>query len=415
MKKILITHTIVVFLTCVGLCEAVAQAEDSVFVTLLSSPGKTEIVRHPPADDFSRRQGRGKIRSLPSYRPESQETWQVDLRSCDLSSLDVGGRLNDLLQADFDSKTLWPLSLPSKFNVSRIMELGRNPGVRLKAVHRQGITGAGVGVAIIDQALLVDHIEYRDRVRLYEEMHWLKDSPAQMHGPAVASIAVGKTVGVAPQADLYYIAEWHVRPAGKEGFQFELTPLAQAIDRLIAINKMLSRERRIRVISISLGINPRMTGFDLVKQSIANAEREGIYTVYVGSDPFMGLGRARLSDPDQFDSFSPGQFWIRSWKANRESLLVPMDSRCVAAPNGNGDYMFNRFGGASWTVPWVAGLYALACQVKPDITPKQFWEAARKTSVRAHAVLDGEDAEFGHIMNPASLLNALRDAQGHQQ
>ena len=27
-----------------------------------------------------------------------------------------------------------------------------------------------------------------------------------MHGPAVASIAVGKTVGVAPEADLYYIS-----------------------------------------------------------------------------------------------------------------------------------------------------------------------------------------------------------------
>ena len=31
------------------------------------------------------------------------------------------------------------------------------------------------------------------------------DPDAQMHGPAVSSIAVGKTVGVAPEADLYYI------------------------------------------------------------------------------------------------------------------------------------------------------------------------------------------------------------------
>ena len=415
MKRTRITHAIVGLLTCLGLCEVVAQAEDNVFVTLLSSPGKTEIVRRPRVADFSHMPGRGKITSLPSYRPESRESWQVDLRSCDLSSLDVHGRLNELLQADFDSKTIWPSSLPSGFSVSRIMELGQNPGLGLRAVHEQGITGAGVGLAIIDQALLVDHVEYRDRLRLYEEIHYPKGEPAQMHGPAVASIAVGKTVGVAPQADLYYIAEWHARKAGGQGLEFELTPLAQAIDRLVAINKMLPRERRIRVISISLAINPRMTGFDLVKQSIANAEQNGIYTVYVGSDPFMGLGRAPLSDPDRFDSYSPGQLWIDSWKANRDALLVLMDSRCVAAPNDDGDYMFNRVGGASWTVPWVAGLYALACQVKPDITPKEFWEAARKTSVGAHAVLDGEDVEFGHIINPAALLNALRDAKGRQQ
>jgi len=390
------------------------QAEDSVFVTLLSSPGKTEIVRHPPAADYSQMRGRGKLTSLPSYRPESPKIWQVDLRSCDLSSLDVSGRLNDLLQADFDSKTTWPPSLPSEFDVSRIMALGRNPGLGLGAVHRQGITGAGVGLAIIDQALLVDHVEYRDRLRLYEEIHWIKGSPAQMHGPAVASIAVGKTVGVAPQADLYYIAEWHAQSAGAKNLEFELTPVAQAIDRLVAIDKMLPRERRIRVISISLGINPQMTGFDLVKRSIVNAERNGIYTVHVGSDPFLGLGRAPLSDPYRFDSYSPGHFWVRSWEARRESLLVPMDSRCVAAPNGNEDYMFNRAGGASWTVPWVAGLYALACQVKPEITPKEFWEAARRTSVAARAVLDGREVEFGHTMNPSGLLDSLSDKPSRQ-
>ena len=158
MIRTVITHSIVGLLTCVSLCGVFAQTEDTGFVTLLSSPGKTEIVRHPPAADFSHMPGRGKITSLPSFRAESRENWQVDLRSCDLSSLNVNGRLKDLLQADFDSKTIWPASLPSEFSVSRIMELGQNPGLGLRAVHRQGITGAGVGLAIIDQALLVDHL-----------------------------------------------------------------------------------------------------------------------------------------------------------------------------------------------------------------------------------------------------------------
>ena len=30
------------------------------------------------------------------------------------------------------------------------------------------------------------------------------------------------------------------------------------------------------------------------------------------------------------------------------------------------------------TVPYVAGLYALACQVKPDITPDEFRKADEK-------------------------------------
>jgi hypothetical protein len=66
----------------------------------------------------------------------------------------------------------------------------------MRTLHAEGITGKGIGVAIIDQTLLVDHREYKDRLRVYEEAEditggWME---VQMHGPAVASIAVGKSV-----------------------------------------------------------------------------------------------------------------------------------------------------------------------------------------------------------------------------
>lgn len=84
----------------------------------------------------------------------------------------------------------------------------------MRELHALGITGKGVSIGIIDLTLLVDHREYAGRLRLYEEIHTLRGSEgvpadtgeAQMHGPAVASIAAGITVGVAPDADLYYIA-----------------------------------------------------------------------------------------------------------------------------------------------------------------------------------------------------------------
>ena len=189
---------------------------------------------------------------------------------------------------------------------------------------------------------------------------------------------MGKSVGVAPEADLYYIAEWHARSFGALGFEFDLPPLARSIDRLVAVSKTLPREHRIRVISISLGINPRIKGFDLVKDAISQAKQAGIYTVYV-QDSLMGLGREPFKDPDELASFGPGEFWKRSWKGGVSSLMVPMDSRCLASPTGDSDYAFYRNGGMSWAVPWVAGLYALACQVNPQVTPEIFWETAHKT------------------------------------
>jgi len=99
--------------------------------------------------------------------------------------------------------------MPADFDPSRPLELGKDPGLGVRRLHERGFDGRGIGIGIIDQPLLVDPVEYRDRLRLYEEIHSPAGAPAQMHGPAVASIAVGRTVGVAPGADLYYIAEQH--------------------------------------------------------------------------------------------------------------------------------------------------------------------------------------------------------------
>ena len=64
-----------------------------------------------------------------------------------------------------------------------------------------------MGIAIIDQTLLTEHQEYGDRLRFYQEYHSAAQDGASVHGPAVASIALGKTVGAAPEALLYFIAD----------------------------------------------------------------------------------------------------------------------------------------------------------------------------------------------------------------
>ena len=51
------------------------------------------------------------------------------------------------------------------------MEIGKNPGLNIRKLHKEGLTGKGIGIAIIDQNLLVDHSEYKDQLRMYEEIH----------------------------------------------------------------------------------------------------------------------------------------------------------------------------------------------------------------------------------------------------
>ena len=210
----------------------------------------------------------------------------------------------------------------------------------------------------------------------------VKKSPAAMHGAAVASIAVGKTCGVAPDADLYYIgADFWGSPGGID-FKY----LAAAIDRVVTISEALPRGKRIRVISISRGFNGSDRGVEALLRSIANAKSKKIMVLTTSPElyynfDFMGLGREPGADPDSRDSYGPGLFWRKrffgsgKW-GSETTLLAPMDSRTTASPTGDGDYVFYRQGGLSWSTPYLAGLYALACQLDPDITPESFFNKA---------------------------------------
>ena len=360
------------------------------------------IVRKPYAADYSEMY-QEKIKELPKYNPDIKESWQVDLRSADLEHLDLSKNLDDLLYADFDNKTEWPDKSPEGFNPDIIMELGKNPGLGIRKLHEKGITGKGVGIAIIDQELLVDHREYKEQLKSYEEIQSSSDT-AQMHGPAVASIAVGKTVGVAPDADLYYIAS-DFGTYSDDGFVYDLFVCAEAIDRIVEINRALPEDKKIKIISISLGLSDYMNGYREAIKAIKNAEEDGIYTLYVGSRGFMGLGRDPLKDPDDIASYRRGDFWADSIYMN-DKLLAPMDSRTYASPTGDDDYTFGRQGGLSWTVPYFAGLYALACQVNPEISLGYFWEEAIITS-ETISIDENNVEKLGRIVNPTKLIERI--------
>ncbi len=374
-----------------------------------------KIDRRPQPETFNR----GALASIPTYNPNSDDGWQVDLRNYDLSGLDLRPSSNDLMYADFDSQTTWPPAerMPPDFDWKRMMELGKNPGLDMRVLHAHGINGQGVGIAIIDQPLLVDHQEYAERLQLYEEINIKAPGDrAAMHGAAVASIAVGKTIGVAPQADLYYIGSWTGDwGVGPQGFEWNFQYYAQAVRRVLKINEQLPEGRKIRVIAMQVGWMPDKKGYDDITAAVNEAKSDGLFVVSSSieetySFQLLGLGRAPLNDPDQSESYEPGMFWARSFFNGprlTSCLLVPMDSRTTASPTGAGEYVFYRQGGLSWAIPYVAGMYALAAQVNPSITPDQFWSQALKTGRTIQVKHNGRQVSLGTILDPAALVTTL--------
>lgn len=56
----------------------------------------------------------------------------------------------------------------------------------------------------------------------------------------------------------------------------------------------------------------------------------------------------------------------------------------------------------------MAGLYALACQVKPDVTPEVFWRAAQDTGDTITYRQGLFTRQLGTIVNPVRLIEKLK-------
>jgi hypothetical protein len=66
-------------------------------------------------------------------------------------------------------------------------------------------------------------------------------------------------------------------------------------------------------------------------------------------------------------------------------------------------YWGTRNGGASWQMPYVVGMWALAKQVYPDLQPKQFIEIMMQTAYKTDK---GEN-----IINPTKIIEYLKIKQ----
>jgi hypothetical protein len=85
------------------------------------------------------------------------------LSGVSLKALDLSAQTALVWSLPFDTETEWPDRLPAGFVPDRILEAGKDPGLGVRSLHREGIDGRGTSIAIIDQPLLLGHVEYRDR------------------------------------------------------------------------------------------------------------------------------------------------------------------------------------------------------------------------------------------------------------
>jgi len=333
------------------------------------------------------------VRPIASVKRFDNVRWK------DMSKLDLSSQPDLPATLTFNEKTVWPEAgrMPNGASPRKLLRDAMNPGLGVRALHREGITGKGVNVAIIDQPLYRDHPEFTGKIAAYHDVGC--GSESSMHGPAVASLFVGTNCGVAPDARLYYVAA----PSWTRDSEYQ----AEALDWIVQQNEKLGDSQKIRVVSVSAA--PSGSGSPFEKnQSMWDsacewAEAAGILVLdctqhhgFIGPCYYDAAERENVAKCRPGFPSRPGEFRI----ANTGRVLAPSSPRTVAEEYDRGDfsYQYCGQGGLSWSIPYCAGVLALGWQLRPDLPA----ERMRDILVRS--------AHRGGIINPKEFVRMVKAA-----
>lgn len=372
-----------------------------------------ELRNHP---DYSYRNeqvknGERKLPTPAEFVAVNGKMPSLDIRSIDCSSMDLSCYDNNRIL--FDEKTIFPTDkskMPKDFIPKEIMEQHKNPGLGVRNLHKQGFTGKGLSVAIIDQELS-PHQEYMDNLVLYKEFGYdddirYKHNYGSVHGAAVSSALVGKTCGVAPDAKLYYYGAKITHANGNSSS----INYAKALNDILDLNNQLEEDKKIQAVSISWGAMDMVEGKEEWEKAFERAKKEGLPVITTNLPAtyglrFVGLGRDNNANPENVSSYKEG-YWRQG--PNAFSLGVPMDNRTLACPQRKDAYVHYCHGGLSWATPFYVGLFLLAKQADRNISLENFHKKALETGIYKNGL--------GTIAQPEKIISAiLRERQLQQQ
>jgi serine protease AprX len=330
-----------------------------------------------------------------------------DVRNQDLSVYDFSGRPDLIDTLTFNQNTIWPepAQMPPGCDPAEIMTNAMNPGLGVRSLHQQGITGSGVNVAIIDQPIVQTHPEYNGKIAAYYDAG-CGGSESSMHGPAVTSLLVGENCGTAPGASVYY--------AAVPSWLTDAAYYADALNWIVAQNKTLPASEKIRVVSVSAqpsGPGSLYTNQETWDIAAANAQAAGVLVIdCTWENGFISLCWYDAYDPENVTKCTPG-FRDGPVEVDARHIHCPTAPRTKAEVYSEGNYGYIYGGGThrssrpyakngySWSIPYCAGVLAMGWQIQPELTGEQMVNLLFQS-----AYIKESGAK---IINPPTFINLL--------
>jgi len=295
---------------------------------------------------------------------------------------------------NYDQATIWPAAtlLPVQFTPDEWLETAKDPGLGLRELHRQGIDGQGVAVAVFDKPILPEHREFAGRLTYHVvEPTSRKNQVRHFHGIAVASILGGGSTGVAPGASLHYFA---CPDDGKNFLHY-----TKALRQVLNLNRSLPPAERIRLVNISDGIDPKSKYLTEWSAALAEAAAAGVVVICSNTPelaPYLMGGC-----PPYLDRNAAANYCLAKVIAGErpQAIIVPSDCRTTAMNSGEDKYVYWGEGGFSWCIPYISGLVTLAWQINPELPYSQVMDLLETTAA---------EAAGARVVDPGAFIAAVQ-------
>lgn len=318
----------------------------------------------------------------------------IGVSGMDLSHLDLRGKLEVLKTLTFDTNTIWPSSdrMPEGFDPQEVLEWGKKPGLGIKKLHDMGYTGKGVNIAYIDQPIREDHIEFLDSNIIYTKIRpetLGMQSGRWIPGNTSLSILAGKNTGVAPDSTVFFF--------GHPTWIEDQSTNAEALEKIIEINKTLPEDQKIRVVGLSDEPYPRVKNSDAYAEAIKKAEDSGIMVI----NRQMPIGVLEIQYPSDKDNPKSYRLAHRFSPNHISNLLWVPANGITTASDGNPSHFIHWTDGfVNLSIPYIVGTIALGLQVDPQLT---------KQEAVSFLYQSGTPYRNGKIINPEGFLNLVKE------
>ena len=351
------------------------------------------------------------------------------------SGADISG-LNLRAQADaaevlpfvqFNLNTVWPPKnmLPEGFDPLKILDAAKNPGLGIDELHKQGLTGKGIGIGIMEFPIYTGHDEYKDRIKAYQTFGNPQVS-SDPNAQALVSELAGKTLGVAPGANVYYAAvEKFLKDQDGNVLKDDsgipiltIVNYVNAMDWFIYLNKSLPIENKIRMVVVPIAPD-NITGEDngtpftdsteLWKSTLQKAANAGIIVFDLTNRRQVGSCWLNNKKPNDLAAVQPGYPDDPNKDVATDYVLMPTCPRTFAEEyvQGQSGYRYMPRTGTQFILPYAAGVAALGFEAAgyektQNLTLSDINRLFFKT---AYVLKKG--IQENNIVNPKAFIKAI--------